>query len=93
MLERMRDHHPESKFSFRECPGGVAWDLFEAYWETDENGLRHKYGEDYSFCKRWRDMGGRVWVDPTISMGHLGTKIWKGRLADCFVAPPKEQAA
>jgi hypothetical protein len=55
--------------------------------------LRHKYGEDYSFCKRWRDMGGQVWVDPSISMGHLGTKIWKGRLADCFVAPPAQDAA
>jgi hypothetical protein len=93
MLERMRDRHPETKFSFRECPGGVAWDLFEAYWETDADGLRHKYGEDYSFCKRWRDMGGQVWVDPSISMGHLGTKIWKGRLGDCFVEPPAKDVA
>lgn len=93
VLEQMREHYADSKFSFAECPGGVAWDLFEAYWETDADGLRHKYGEDYSFCKRWRDIGGKVWVDPSISMGHLGTKIWKGRLADCFVEPPKVEAA
>lgn len=94
MLERMVKAYEASKFSFRECPGGVAYDLFDAYWETDSDGLRHKYGEDYSFCKRWRDIGGQVWVDPSISMGHLGTKIWKGRLSDCFVAPPaKDKAA
>lgn len=92
MLERMVARYPESKFSFRECPGGVAWDLFEAYWDTDETGLRHKYGEDYSFCRRWRDMGGRVFVDPTISMGHLGTKMWQGRLSDKFAAPERVAA-
>lgn len=93
MLERMIAHYPESKFSFRECPGGVAYDLFDAYWETDETGLRHKLGEDYSFCRRWRDMGGKVFVDPQIGMGHLGTKMWSGKLADSFRAPPKEAAA
>lgn len=89
MLSRMVEHYPETKFSFRECPGGIAHDLFEAYWEADETGLRHKLGEDYSFCRRWRDMGGKVWVDPTISMGHLGTRMWAGCLADTFRAAEK----
>lgn len=93
MLERMVEAHPESKFSFRECPGGVAWDLFEAYWDTDADGLRHKYGEDYSFCRRWRDLGGKVWVNPRIGMGHLGTKMWQAKLSDKFSAPPEVAAA
>lgn len=86
MLERMVDKYPDSKFSFEQCPGGVAWDLFDAYWETDETGLKHKYGEDYSFCRRWRDIGGKVWVAPEISMGHIGNKMWQGRFADGFRA-------
>lgn len=87
MLESMVKHYADMKFSFEQCPNGVAWDLFDSFWETDADGSRTKYGEDYSFCKRWRAMGGSVWVDPSISMGHLGTKIWQGRLSDAFRAP------
>jgi hypothetical protein len=93
MLQRMVDAYPDSKFSFRECPGGIAHDLFDAYWETDETGLRHKLGEDYSFCRRWRDIGGQVWVDPSIAMGHIGTKMWSGKLSESFRAHPSEAAA
>lgn len=92
MLEAMVKQYPESKFAFEQCPNGVAWDLFDAFWETDGNGLRSKYGEDYSFCRRWRNMGGQIWVDPSISMGHLGTKLWQGRLSDVFQAPKAEAA-
>jgi hypothetical protein len=31
----------------------------------------HPLGEDSSFCKRWRDVGGRVWVDPDITTAHI----------------------
>jgi hypothetical protein len=93
MLQRMVDHYPDSKFAFPQCPNGYAHDLFDGFWETDENGLKQKLGEDYSFCRRWREMGGQIWVDPSFSMGHLGTKIWKGRLSDCFKAPGEAKAA
>lgn len=92
-LERLVKGYPETRFSFRELPGGVAHDLFDAYWLTDETGLRHKLGEDYSFCRRWRDLGGKVWVDPSIGMGHTGLKTWAGRLADEFRAVPETEAA
>lgn len=93
MLQRMVTHYADTKMSFAECPDGIAWDLFDSVWVTDEAGLRHKWGEDYSFCKRWRDMGGKVWLDPHIAMGHLGTKMWKGRFSDSFEAVPEAKAA
>jgi hypothetical protein len=92
MLERMIGVYTSLKFSFEQCPGGVAWDLFDGFWEADETGLRHKSGEDYSFCRRWRDIGGKVWCDPHISMGHAGMKLWQGRFADGF-RPVEDKAA
>jgi len=30
--------------------------------------------EDYTFCKRYRDMDGEIWCDPTIKLTHWGLK-------------------
>lgn len=40
------------------------------------------WGEDYSFCVKWRALGGEIWVDPSIQMEHQGLKTWKNSLAD-----------
>ena len=34
--------------------------------------------EDYSFCKRWRAIGGEIILDPSIRLGHVGRKIYLG---------------
>jgi hypothetical protein len=36
------------------------------------------YGEDSYFCKRWRDMGGEILVEPRINFTHIGKKEFKG---------------
>lgn len=41
-----------------------------------------KWGEDYSFCIRWRKIGGQVWIDPEIAMGHVGYKIFEGHIGN-----------
>lgn len=41
------------------------------------------YGEDFIFCKRWREiMDGKVWVDPEITLHHVGNKTFTGNLGD-----------
>lgn len=39
-------------------------------------------GEDYTFCFRWREAGGSVWVDPSITLGHIGSKDYTGTFMD-----------
>lgn len=34
--------------------------------------------EDIIFCKKWRDLGGKVWFDPSIKLSHVGIKRWTG---------------
>lgn len=31
-----------------------------------------EYGEDLAFCKRFTDIGGRIYADPTAQIGHIG---------------------
>ena len=35
-----------------------------------------KQGEDWVFCNKAKASGFKIWVDPTIKVGHLGEKIY-----------------
>ena len=39
---------------------------------------RTYFGEDTSFCIRWREMGGDLWIEPRISIKHYGLKSYEG---------------
>ena len=41
--------------------------------------------EDMHFFKDCRDNGYPVMVDPKIELGHVGSKVWKGKLIDALV--------
>jgi hypothetical protein len=34
--------------------------------------------EDYVLCNKWKKLGYKVWVDPTITCNHVGIKKFKG---------------
>jgi hypothetical protein len=76
-LEDMVEQYPDTEFYVETAPDTKAWALFADYRIG-----KHKMGEDYAFCRRWTDMGGKVWVDPEIKMGHIGNKTFQGHLGD-----------
>jgi hypothetical protein len=34
--------------------------------------------EDYVIANKWKGLGYKVWIDPTITLNHIGTKKFKG---------------
>jgi hypothetical protein len=76
-LLQMTGAHPELSYDCHKMDGKPVVGLFEPYRIG-----RTKLSEDYSFCQRWRDLGGKVWVDPMISMSHTGNKTFAGCLGD-----------
>jgi hypothetical protein len=36
--------------------------------------------EDYVMCNKWKSLGYKVWLDPTITCNHVGIKKFKGNL-------------
>jgi len=34
--------------------------------------------EDFAFCRRWRDLGGAVFIDTTARLRHVGTHVYDG---------------
>lgn len=77
MLEKMVAHYPDTQFHCPEAPGETVHDLFGPCRIG-----KVKFGEDYSFCKRWRDIGGQIWIDPEIRMGHVGFKTFMGSVGE-----------
>jgi len=42
--------------------------------------------EDYSLCRRWREIGGKVWLCPWIKLGHQGTYLFPGDMVSALRA-------
>ena len=34
--------------------------------------------EDYTFCRRWQKLGGQIWFDPKVVLGHVGSYKFTG---------------
>lgn len=73
VLERLVSAHPEllcdAAGSYYAQEGlKQVLQCFEAL--PNPNGVM--MGEDFSFCKRWRDLGGEIWVTFDESLGHTG---------------------
>jgi len=43
-------------------------------------------GEDYTFCRRWRDIGGKIWMWPDVNTAHVGAFEYRGNVADFLMA-------
>lgn len=88
VFERLRDAMPELHYvdhSPRTGPREMV-----AYFEhVVRDGLR--WSEDYTFCERWRALGGDIWMDAEIKLGHWGPFVWRGSIMD-HIAITEEKA-
>jgi hypothetical protein len=83
VLERMVAHYPELKY--RDMFARVASsepardDNLYALFDTSLDRERGQYlPEDYTFCNRWRAMGGEIWVDVLSKFTHIGQFAYEG---------------
>ena len=69
LIQKMRDHFPELYYSPKDSRSQTesAFCFFDTeVWEGEF------WGEDYVFCRRVREAGFDLWVDPTINFNHAG---------------------
>lgn len=55
-------------------------------FRLDRPGLRCT--DDYNFFTDIKDAGFQVWLDPSIELGHVGEREWRGRLLDSKIIQP-----
>ncbi|PTE07392.1 hypothetical protein [Mesorhizobium helmanticense] len=56
--------------------------LFNPQMREMPDGTRRLFGEDYSFCLRWLDLGGQIYADTKLRFRHIGMKEYSGCFAD-----------
>lgn len=68
--------------------------LWEMSDEYESEGEKHRMvfdikvengdliSEDYVLCNKWKSLGYKVWLDPTITCNHIGIKKFKGNLKE-----------
>lgn len=67
---------------------GYIWSFFDC--GRDEDGYYQP--EDYTFCRRWRKLGGDIWLCPWITLGHVGTVKFVGSAKYAFLEGGKFNA-
>jgi len=43
---------------------------------------RRYLSEDYAFCRRWQQMGGKIYADTETTLGHVGNLPFSGKLSE-----------
>jgi hypothetical protein len=69
------EYKKEVRFLMNEKDDGVRWAFFDC--EIDKADGRY-LSEDYLFCRRWQSLGGKIWLDPQITLSHTGTYTFQG---------------
>lgn len=81
IIEKMIAAHPEWQYENKEGSGTVA----AVFDFAVKNG--QFVGEDYLFCDRVTELGGKIWIDVDISLPHIGTEAFTNNFREEVLIP------
>jgi hypothetical protein len=87
VFARMAGHYPETQF--KQIHLGLNIDAAKApshaFFDCVIDPESGEYlSEDYTFCKRWTQIGGEIWAHANSRLAHIGTMTFEGDLAGTF---------
>jgi len=75
VFEQMIEAYPERRFkpNYKMNNQSANDDNLYGFFDTMIDPVTQEYhGDDNSFCKRWVDIGGKIYVDVTLPLTHVG---------------------
>jgi hypothetical protein len=88
VVERLVEAHPETAYVSDHVYGANKADTpFYALFECMIDPVTKEYlSEDFGFCRRWRALGGKIWLDVEGALVHTGPHDYAGQPALRFGA-------
>jgi hypothetical protein len=81
VFERMIAAHPETKYRAAQTYPSVSaqndhlYNLFDCMIDPETG---HYLSEDFTFCRRWRKLGEKLWLDTQSKLVHVGSDDFRG---------------
>ena len=89
-IDKMIAAYPDLKYNNDLNTPPDLQDFFYAFFDTMIDPKDRRYlSEDYTFSRRWQDIGGDIWLDPTISLNHYGSFNFQGNPAQIIQISPQ----
>ena len=80
-LTKMHEHYPE--LNCKNDHQNRDFDEYCAIFDCMiDPGSKRYLSEDYAFCRRWQQMGGKIYADCNTTLGHVGNLPFSGCLND-----------
>ena len=81
VIEKMIQAYPECKYVNDINLGEQYEDNCYSFFDTMHCPESNRYlSEDYTFCRRWQQLNGKIWLDPTVNLNHKGTHNFLGNI-------------
>jgi hypothetical protein len=92
VIEKMIEKYPEMRISQPTIINGKPMEkpFLYNFFDTMFDPVTHTYmGEDFAFCKRWKDIGGKCHAIVDQLITHVGEHQYCGRFSDELIQLPK----
>ena len=91
VIQQMFDWYPETKYvndiNVDQKFEPFMYALFDCIIDPES---RRYLSEDYTFCRRWQEKGGDVFLDPRTALNHVGHYTFRGNIRKLFTGENKK---
>jgi len=79
VFDRLKAAYPDLRYGAQHVGGAATGDNLYAFFDSGIDRETGTYlSEDYMFCKRWRAIGGDVWIYGAAEFRHVGPRVFRG---------------
>jgi hypothetical protein len=79
VIERMITAYPDSRYksmhAYSNAKAAESYALFDCMIDKETGAY---VSEDFAFCQKWRDTGGKIWLDTEGKLTHTGSYNFQG---------------
>ncbi len=94
VIEKMIAAYPESRYksvhAYSNAKGDEYYALFDCLIDPETKAY---ISEDFGFCQKWRDIGGKIWLDTESRLTHIGAFNFVGAPQQRYQALPRAVAS